>query len=115
MTGYERTKHRARACNRYPKDCDQAIAHNVSIALGKMLSPFYKMGQKYSRAIPEDLWYRLNDIVYEAGMLSRQMRRCGDVVYHWPPTFKDGMYQQSGNNDAAMIVNQKFPKHCANT
>lgn len=70
-----------------------------------MLSPLYNIGQEHSRAIPEDLSYRLNDIVYEAGVLSRQMRRCGDVVYHWPPTFKDGMYQPSASKSPAMIVN----------
>ena len=66
----------------------------MSIALQKLLSSFYSMGQKYSRAIPEELSYYLADIVEMAGDLSLQMRRCGDVVYHWPPTFKDGMYYQ---------------------
>jgi hypothetical protein len=50
------------------------------------------MGQRHSQAIPEDVSQRVTDFVSDAGYLSREMRRCGDVIYHWPPTFKDGMY-----------------------
>jgi hypothetical protein len=74
-----------------------------------MLSPFYSMSQKHPKAIPEDLLYRLTDIVSEAGDLSRQMRRCGDVVYHWPPTFKDGMHLPSDSNEPVMLPNQSKP------
>jgi hypothetical protein len=68
-----------------------------------MLTPFYNMGQKHPEAIDEDLSDRLSDLVSEAGQMSREMRRCGDVIYHWPPTFKDGTYLPSGNNEFAMI------------
>jgi hypothetical protein len=64
----------------------------VGTALVKMLSPFYSMGQRHSQTIPEDVSQRVTDFVSDAGYLSREMRRCGDVIYHWPPTFKDGMY-----------------------
>jgi hypothetical protein len=57
----------------------------------KLLSPFYSMGQKHSQAIPEVLSILLSDLVSWAGDLSREMRKCGDVIYHWLPTFKDGM------------------------
>ena len=86
----------------------------MSIALQKLLSAFYSMGQKYSRAIPEDLSYRLADIVEIAGDLSRHMRRCGDAVYHWPPTFKDGTCLPIGGDEPAMIPNAKAAKKRAN-
>jgi hypothetical protein len=71
----------------------------------KMLSSFYSMGQKHSQAIPEELSYRLSDLVIWAGDLSRDMRRCGDVIYHWAPTFKDGTYSPNGCNESAMVPN----------
>jgi hypothetical protein len=102
LTGYERTKQRAKVCKRYPKDFELSASRKVGIALRKMLSPFYSMGQKHPQAIPDDLASLLDDIVNMAGDTSREMRRCGDVIYHFPPTFKDGMYLPSGSNESAM-------------
>jgi len=41
--------------------------------------------------MPVELFHDLCEIVTNAGQLSRDMRMCGNVIYHWPPTFKDGM------------------------
>jgi hypothetical protein len=60
------------------------------MALQKLLTPFYNLGQKRPQTIPRGLSDSLFDIIENAGVLSREMRRCGDVIYHWPPTFKDG-------------------------
>jgi hypothetical protein len=64
----------------------------VVAALEKMLTPLYCMGQKSIRQIPEALSKALFIIVTTAGHLSREMRRCADVIYHWLPTFKDGTH-----------------------
>jgi hypothetical protein len=42
--------------------------------------------------MPNELFSELFKIVVDAGQLSRDMRMCPDVIYHWPPTFKDGTY-----------------------
>jgi hypothetical protein len=42
--------------------------------------------------MPNGLSNELFKIVFDAGQLSREIRMCPDVIYHWPPTFKDGMY-----------------------
>jgi hypothetical protein len=44
-----------------------------------------------SPKMPNELFSELFKIVIDAGQLSREMRMCPDVIYHWPPTFKDGM------------------------
>lgn len=44
--------------------------------------------------MPEELADELYGIVAVAGTLSREIRMCGNVIYHWTPTFKDGMYVQ---------------------
>jgi hypothetical protein len=60
------------------------------MALRKLLAPYYNMGHRYAKPVPSYLTGSLLEIVKRAGILSREMRRCGDVIYHWPPTFKDG-------------------------
>jgi hypothetical protein len=55
------------------------------------------MGQKSILQIPEALSKALFLIVATAGHLSREMRRCDDVIYHWPLTFKDGMHSSDGS------------------
>ncbi|EME45943.1 hypothetical protein DOTSEDRAFT_70074 [Dothistroma septosporum NZE10] len=58
-----------------------------------MLEPF--LGQKSSAAAVNERQKRLYDIVYFAGRLSRIMRQAPDVVYYWPPTFKDEEFDPS--------------------
>lgn len=99
--GYERTKQRAKACNRYADEDDLPAARKVAIALQKMLATFYSLGQERFNAIPKELLEALFKIVTMAGNLSREMRRCSDVIYHWPPTFKDGMWSPDGSNEYA--------------
>lgn len=57
-----------------------------------MLNPLYSIGQRSAYGMPEDLSNVLVEIVTIAGRLSREMRQCHDVIYYWPPTFKDGMF-----------------------
>lgn len=40
----------------------------------------------------DELCDDLLEIVADAGRLSREIRMCADVIYHWSPTFKDGMH-----------------------
>lgn len=42
--------------------------------------------------MPDELFEELFEIVTDAGHLSREIRMCATVIYHWPPTFKDGTY-----------------------
>ena len=44
--------------------------------------------------MPEELADELYGIAAVAGKLSREIRMCGNVIYHWAPTFKDGMHVQ---------------------
>lgn len=44
--------------------------------------------------MPEELADVLYGIIAVAGKLSREIRMCGNVIYHWAPTFKDGMHVQ---------------------
>lgn len=63
----------------------------MALALRTLLNPLFCLGQKSARGMPEDLSNVLAEHVTIAGNLSREMRQCSDVIYHWPPTFKDGM------------------------
>jgi hypothetical protein len=41
--------------------------------------------------MPEEYSRELFEIVNDAAQLSRELRLCGNVIYHWSSTFKDGM------------------------
>jgi hypothetical protein len=70
-----------------------AAAASVSRALRKLLTPLLCMSDstRFPKE-PKDLWHELFEIVNDAGQFSRQIRMCSTVIYHRPPTFKDGMY-----------------------
>jgi hypothetical protein len=57
-------------------------AHAITIALRKLLTPMLHMS--------EDRSQELFEIVNDAAQLSRELRLCGNVIYHWSSTFKDG-------------------------
>jgi hypothetical protein len=42
-------------------------------------------------AMSEDCSQELFEIVNDTAQLSRELRLCGNVIYHWSSTFKDGM------------------------
>ena len=84
------------------------------MALQKLLTPLYNLGQKRSQAIPKDLSNSLFTIVNIAGILSREMRRCGDVIYHWPLTFKDGMCSLKASSELIKIVSLNISGICTN-
>lgn len=62
----------------------------VKMALERLLSPLYSLKQSHQSHFPETFRGELSDIVDIASDLSREMRLCADVIYYWPPTFKDG-------------------------
>lgn len=55
-----------------------------------MLTPLYFLKQTSPGDLPQILRYALAKLVAQAAELSREMRECSNVVYYWPPTFKDG-------------------------
>jgi hypothetical protein len=69
-------------------------AVGISIALRKLLTPLLPQPRSSDQfpKMPNGLSSELFKIVFDAGQLSREIRMCPDVIYHWPPTFKDGMY-----------------------
>ena len=97
ILGYKRTKTRAETCKGFGPYSDSSnytseVAY-IAIALRKLLTPLLHMS-KSPGLLPrmsDELCDDLFEIVTDAGQLSREMRMCLDVIYHWPPTFKDGM------------------------
>lgn len=62
----------------------------VTSDLAFMLDPLCQ-----SRRVDVEVDKKLWSIVYHAGQLSRMMRIATDVVYYWPPTFKDEEFEPS--------------------
>lgn len=60
------------------------------MALEKMLTPLYTLKQSSPHDFPQGLRSALESIVSKSAELSREMRECNNVIYYWPPTFKDG-------------------------
>jgi hypothetical protein len=70
-------------------------AHAITIALRKLLTPMLHMSDTRKtetsyHAMSEDCSQELFEIVNDAAQLSRELRLCGNVIYHWSSTFKDG-------------------------
>ena len=97
ILGYKRTKTRAETCKGFGPYSDSSnytseVAY-IAIALRKLLTPLLHMS-KSPGLLPwmsDELCDDLFEIVTDAGQLSREIRLCEDVIYHWSATFKDGM------------------------
>ena len=59
--------------------------------LEKILKPLYEVreGKKVHR-LPDVTRERIQGAVGQAAEMARRLRTYDDIVYYWPPTFKDG-------------------------
>ena len=97
ILGYKRTKTRAETCKGFYPYSDSSnytkdVAY-IAIALRKLLTPLLHMSKSPGRLprMSDELCDDLFETVTDAGQLSREMRLCEDVIYHWSSTFNDGM------------------------
>ena len=100
ILGYYRTEQRALKCSEFDRRDLIGVSNyvpaaaGIAIALRKLLTPL--LSQLSSRdgvpVMPGGIFEELSRIVADAGQLSREIRMLPDVIYHWPPTFKDGTY-----------------------
>ncbi|KAI7498451.1 hypothetical protein KC367_g5076 [Hortaea werneckii] len=98
--GFQRTQARAEMCQDYLSQIDKEAQNQLTKAKDKLLLQLQQLllpivsvstGKKRDSA---DM--RLNDlaaIIALAADLSRWMRRLDEVVYYWPPTFKDEEFE----------------------
>ncbi|KJX98872.1 hypothetical protein TI39_contig385g00021 [Zymoseptoria brevis] len=96
--GFVRAQERANAIKTFPK----STAHDknfrfavvqTTLALSKMLWPFWAI--ECSKSLRNIIFLRLEEIVQTAGKLGRAMRSSPNVIYYWPPVFKDEEYEPS--------------------
>lgn len=79
----------------------------LSKQLKSMLEPFKDPSSGSSLDVA------LQELIRKAGQLSRLMRQAPDVVYYWPPTFKDEEFEPSRMeclNLNYMITNSPYKK-----
>ena len=100
MSGFFRTRERANAILKYKtKPVDVAgfrsAVTRVMLQLEHLLLPLWNLGSKSTATTWRSSHRRreLAQIVSTAGVLSRSMRSSPDVVYYWPPTFKDEEFE----------------------
>ncbi|GAB1741747.1 hypothetical protein NU219Hw_g7157t1 [Hortaea werneckii] len=98
--GFQRTRTRAERCQEYLSQLDKEANDQLAKAKAKLLLQLQQLllpivsvphGKKRDST---DM--RLNDlaaIIALAADLSRWMRQLDDVVYYWPPTFKDEEFE----------------------
>jgi len=83
-------------CNGFERDSlrHTHVAAHIAVALRKLLTPLLRMSKRPGSPprMSDELCDDLLEIVADAGRLSREIRMCADVIYHWSPTFKDGMH-----------------------
>ncbi|KAK4627477.1 uncharacterized protein CLAFUR5_11763 [Fulvia fulva] len=100
LDGFSRTEKRAEVVKAFVTQKEESAnkceletgCAKVALSLDTMLKPFLDP-KKPGKA--EERQKGLYDIVYFAGRLSRIMRQAPDVVYYWPPTFKDEEFEPS--------------------
>lgn len=111
--GFSRTKDRAEIIlrdrpNQKLKYFEDDVT-DVTIQLTSMLGAFCEEHA--------ELGDGLYSIVHHAGQLSRMMRMASDIVYYWPPTFKDEEYEPSrmeAQNLKEMIEGSPYDKETIN-
>ena len=100
LLGFTRTEQRAEMVKTFVAPSQETANKShleetcatVAARLDTMLAPL--LGQK-KPANASERRKGLYDIVFFAGRLSRIMRQAPDVVYYWPPTFKDEEFEPS--------------------
>lgn len=112
LTGFERTRQRAKKCIDFQKNSEKRrdsaqqllkAKAKVALQLNMMLLPLWSIttaprigGVRRRRAPATDRPFPLRplaEIVSFAGDISRLIRQVQDVVYYWPPTFKDEEFE----------------------
>ncbi|KAF2770242.1 hypothetical protein EJ03DRAFT_335668 [Teratosphaeria nubilosa] len=102
--GFSRTKRRAMHCAIFQSKYDgsreahtelQKAIVKITLQLEDLLMPLFNMRALADKRftthhiLPESHRKLLLSIVEQAALLSRFIRQIDDVVYYWPPTFKD--------------------------
>ena len=98
--GFQRTQARAEICQDYISQIDKEDQNQLAKAKAKLLLQLQQLLLpiiSVSRGKKRDSTdMRLNDlaaIIALAADLSRWMRQLDEVVYYWPPTFKDEEFE----------------------
>jgi hypothetical protein len=121
--GFFRTQERARTINKdKPKHADGATfrkaAVRITLQLEALLLPLWEQSPGAVQ-----VWHaccnreKLAAIVTSAGQLSRSLRTVPNVVYYWPPTFKDEEFEPGRMecfNLKAMISESPYNKKTIN-
>lgn len=99
ITGFFRTQERARLIIKHKQSQNEDASYRkaivrITLQLQALLLPLWDRGPGAAHAKPD--LKKLADIVETAASLSRSLRRVHDVVYYWPPTFKDEEFDPSG-------------------
>ncbi|CAK3747409.1 Hypothetical predicted protein [Lecanosticta acicola] len=111
LDGFARTRERANLAQKFAKaDKYENVIPGAEIMAEKfdvLLRPFVHSKDA------SDLYDDLCAVIIQAGFLSRLMRQAPDVVFYWPPTFKDEEFEPSrmeclNLND--MITNSPYKK-----
>ncbi|KAI5367752.1 hypothetical protein Slin15195_G028850 [Septoria linicola] len=89
--GFERAQERAKEVknHRIDKDAFQDSTVLLCQQMIKLLAPLWDGANKMSELDME----RLREIIKFAARLARMIRLAPDVVYYWPPTFKDEEFE----------------------
>ncbi|KXT05222.1 hypothetical protein AC578_8417 [Pseudocercospora eumusae] len=89
--GFSRARKRAEVVKGFSAgedDLEFAI-NKLNLQLSAMLAPFWNEEGR----IPATQHWKLNKIVRKCANVSRTIRQQEDVVYYWPPTFKDEEFE----------------------
>ncbi|EME82946.1 uncharacterized protein MYCFIDRAFT_90185 [Pseudocercospora fijiensis CIRAD86] len=89
--GFSRTKMRAEVVKGFAASEDDVefAINKINLQLSSMLAPFWQQATR----VPPSVHWKLKQIVRKAAEASRAMRQQEDVVYYWPPTFKDEEFE----------------------
>ena len=114
--GFHRTVERARVVEGYTSQlevgarskCYKEAVIKVSAQLEHMLMPLWALVDS-----SKPCWRSIKAIVERAAELSRAIRRTRDVVFYWPPTFKDEEFvpgRMECRNISKMISESPYEK-----
>ncbi|KAK4542794.1 hypothetical protein LTR36_006170 [Oleoguttula mirabilis] len=121
LDGFIRTSQRAERCEEFASHGNEQTSvisllkaeAKVVVQLEKLLGPLAAtVGGNGRTPMPLDV-RSLNTIVSMAADLSRSMRLMSNVVYYWPPTFKDEEFEPArmeSNNLRYMIEESPYEK-----
>lgn len=114
LPGFYRTKERAKkieSLGGVADDVDFAI-NKLTVQLGYLLAPLSGLGVE-QRSLGARMLSEIRKVVAQAAEISQSIRATKDVVYYWPPTFKDEEFEPSRMeclNLDDMISNSPYDK-----